>query len=257
MKKLLLLSITALLLSVNAFAQSSYSTLKGDVNDDGKVDVADINAVISIMKKGDAGYFYLGTTQPTAENFKTLSHVVALYTSIDKMSGAKVLINAGETLYMLCPTSWMEEKKVELKDKSGNLFQFLEDYDAVTIPGYTIYKTQVWNNAAILFLTVTTVEYAYSGWASSVEDIDIHDGEKITISNNKFTTAAGENYFVWFAIPVEKSVKTVENTRFSGDFIEDVIVQLSNQTVDGDVYKMYYHEFIGRPSDNRYNVTIE
>ena len=54
MKKNLLLSITAMLLMcVSAFAQSGETPLKGDVNEDGKVDVADINAVIKIMK--DAG----------------------------------------------------------------------------------------------------------------------------------------------------------------------------------------------------------
>jgi len=47
MKKLLLLSITALLLSVSAFAQSSSGTLKGDVNNDGSVSVTDVTMVIS------------------------------------------------------------------------------------------------------------------------------------------------------------------------------------------------------------------
>jgi len=55
--------LAAMLMSASAFAQSENNEpLNGDVNGDGKVDVADINAVISIMKKGEAGYFYLGTT---------------------------------------------------------------------------------------------------------------------------------------------------------------------------------------------------
>ena len=41
-----------LLVSVGAFAQSSETPLKGDVNEDGVVDVADINAIIAIMKNG-------------------------------------------------------------------------------------------------------------------------------------------------------------------------------------------------------------
>jgi len=61
-----------LLISTSAFAQSSETPLKGDVNEDGKVDVADINAIIKIMK--DAGgtaeaptyYWYAGQTQPTS-----------------------------------------------------------------------------------------------------------------------------------------------------------------------------------------------
>lgn len=63
MKTKLLIMLAAMLMSASAFAQSENNEpLKGDVNGDGKVDVADINAVISIMKKGEAGYFYLGTT---------------------------------------------------------------------------------------------------------------------------------------------------------------------------------------------------
>ena len=71
MKTRILTILAVLLLSVSAFAQSE-STLKGDVNEDGKVDVADINAIIKIMK--DAGgtaeaptyYWYAGQTQPTS-----------------------------------------------------------------------------------------------------------------------------------------------------------------------------------------------
>ena len=61
-----------LLISTGAFAQSSETPLKGDVNEDGKVDVADINAIIKIMR--DAGgtaeaptyYWYAGQTQPSS-----------------------------------------------------------------------------------------------------------------------------------------------------------------------------------------------
>lgn len=61
--------LAAMLLSVSAFAQSE-STLKGDVNNDGTVDVADINAVIEIMKNGggigeeEKYYWYIGQTEP-------------------------------------------------------------------------------------------------------------------------------------------------------------------------------------------------
>ena len=64
--------LAALLLNVCAFAQSENTTpLKGDVNNDGTVDVADINAVIEIMKNGGGTgeetkyYWYIGQTKPT------------------------------------------------------------------------------------------------------------------------------------------------------------------------------------------------
>ena len=60
-----------MLLSAGAFAQSENTPLKGDVNGDGKVDIADINEIIKIMK--DAGgtaepntyYWYVGQTDPS------------------------------------------------------------------------------------------------------------------------------------------------------------------------------------------------
>jgi len=63
--------LAALLLNVCAFAQSENTTpLKGDVNNDGTVDVADINAVIEIMKNGGGTgeetkyYWYAGQIEP-------------------------------------------------------------------------------------------------------------------------------------------------------------------------------------------------
>ena len=69
MKRIFLTFAAMLLMSVCTFAQSGTS-LKGDVNGDGKVDVADIVAVIEIMKNGGgtAGetryYWYGGQTDP-------------------------------------------------------------------------------------------------------------------------------------------------------------------------------------------------
>ena len=60
-----------LLASVYVFAQSNKEPLKGDVNGDGKVDAADITAIIKIMKDagGTAGektyYWYVGQTDPS------------------------------------------------------------------------------------------------------------------------------------------------------------------------------------------------
>ncbi|MBQ9169273.1 MAG: hypothetical protein IJ148_00410 [Bacteroidaceae bacterium] len=72
-KKLFMLLAAVLLGSVSAFAQSGNNEpLKGDVNGDGVVDVADIAAVIAIIKNNAAPqttyYYYAGWTLPTASN---------------------------------------------------------------------------------------------------------------------------------------------------------------------------------------------
>lgn len=73
-QKLFMMLAALMLMGTSAMAQSE--TLKGDVNGDGAVDVADIAAVIQIMKdNGDIEtkyYWYAGWTIPTAENIATI-----------------------------------------------------------------------------------------------------------------------------------------------------------------------------------------
>ena len=153
-----------MLASVCAMAQSTIiEPAKGDVNSDGQVDVADIVAVINIMKSGGGsvevgGYFYLGTTQPTAGNYKTLPGVVTTYTSIGDAIGTTASVSAGQTLYMLCPTAWVQGKTMAIEDNSGETINFLEDVDTITISGYSIYKTQVLNTSSTVTLKTVPVE---------------------------------------------------------------------------------------------------
>jgi len=152
MKRLFMILAAMLLVSIGAFAQSE-STLKGDVNGDGRVDVEDVTSLVDLILSGKTyGYFYFGTTQPTAENYQMLPRVVASYISIGDAIGATASIDAGQTLYMLCPAAWMKGKKVILEDGTGSTYNFIEGIDAVTIPGYVIYRTQAWEEATDLTL---------------------------------------------------------------------------------------------------------
>ena len=165
-QKILMLLAAVLLGSASAFAQSGNNgALKGDMNGDGRVDVADITAVVDIVMKGEAGYFYLGTTQPTAENYQTLPGVVASYMSIGEALGTTASVAAGETLYMLCPAGWMKGENVIIEDGNGNSVSFSDDVDDVTISGYAIYKTQAWNDAATITLKASTYDF-YFGQAT-------------------------------------------------------------------------------------------
>ena len=46
---------------------------------------------------------------------------------------------------MLCPVNWTKGVNVVIKDKDGNFINFLKPYDSVTISGYVIYKTAIWD----------------------------------------------------------------------------------------------------------------
>lgn len=70
-KKIFMLLAVVLLSSASAFAQSN-EPLKGDVNEDGVVDVADIVAVIDIIQNQSGGdktyYWYVGTEPITSSS---------------------------------------------------------------------------------------------------------------------------------------------------------------------------------------------
>ena len=170
----LLLTAVMLMLGVNVFAQSgSTNPVKGDVNGDGVVSVADIVAVIDIIMNGGGTatdcYFYLGTTVPTADNYKTLPGAVTTFTAIDEAVGTEADVAAGQTLYMMCPTAWMEGKSVAVETQSGETIDFLEDVDDATVPGYLIYKTQVWDAPSTV--TLRTNVYYYFGFVSDLETL--------------------------------------------------------------------------------------
>lgn len=120
-KKLFLMA-AVLLSSVSAFAQSGNNEpLKGDVNEDGTVDVADITAVIKIMKDGGGTegektyYWYVGYDQDAYE--KTESFKDKMYTSKNNSTPTQYNRNSDgldisgtgtkpNYLIMILPTTW-------------------------------------------------------------------------------------------------------------------------------------------------------
>ena len=123
--------LAAMLLSVSAFAQSE-STLKGDVNNDGTVDVADINAVIEIMKNGggigeeEKYYWYIGQTKPTnlssdptvtnVSDYSSIpnntwmnkvfdgNNIITLNSSVTRMNGRAVGGDSTKSWYVAVPS---------------------------------------------------------------------------------------------------------------------------------------------------------
>lgn len=128
----------AAMLSVSAFAQSE-STLKGDVNNDGTVDVADINAIIKIMKDGGGTaeqttyYWYVGTTKPTSLSEAT---TVTSYPAEQTYTN-----NSGDKSHIFVLTN--SDKTVTFINIASSMPVTQTDVDTTTIPGYKIFETAV------------------------------------------------------------------------------------------------------------------
>ena len=248
MKQRLFAIMTAMLLSISAFAQSE-STLKGDVNGDGKVDIEDVTFLVDIILSGKTyGYFYFGTTEPTADNFTSLPGAVASYTSIDEAVGATASIGNGETLYMLCPAAWMKGKHVEVEDGDGNSYDFFENTNAETISGYVIYQTQVFsestdailkfnNSSAVTYYWyvgttkptsldyegVTTISeypaeqiYTNNSGAKSKIYVLTNDNKNVEFYNPQFNTLLGQVDIDTTTIPGYKIFETTGKTGNTG-----------------------------------------
>ena len=151
MKKLFLMA-AMLLAGVCAFAQSNNNEpLKGDVNGDGKVDRADVNAVIGMIKSNlmleygkTVHYWYVGTTLPTDpsnpdENTGT-NKWTTLYEKPDEIEIETTRISVSTLWYIAIPHSYgfqaYEMTGAELDDA-------LYDKSQITINGvlYDLFTT--------------------------------------------------------------------------------------------------------------------
>ena len=168
-QKFLVLLAVVLLSCASAFAQSGNNNpLKGDVNEDGQVDVADIAAVIDIMKNGGGTtdgklYFYVGTEKPTSLSQATIVNSYPAEQTYTNNSGKKshifVLTNSDKAVTFINP---------ELDAPVSQV-----DVDKTTISGYNIYETAVGtanNQSIIIRITDAPVYYYYAGWTLPTVD---------------------------------------------------------------------------------------
>ena len=105
-----------LLVSVSAMAQSGNNEpLKGDVNEDGVVDVADIAAVIAIIKNNAAlqttYYWYVGQTDPS-----TMTSISPIVTDTSSSGWREI----GKTLPTYGPSNmlWISSNTINLGSKT-------------------------------------------------------------------------------------------------------------------------------------------
>ena len=132
--KELFLMAAMLLMSVCTFAQDNNTPLKGDVNEDGKVDVADIVAIIEIINNGEETtdgklYFYVGTEKPTS---LSQASTVASYPAEQTFTNPSTT----EKCYVYVLTN--ADKTVNFYDPADPTDALYKAEDTTSISGYKI-----------------------------------------------------------------------------------------------------------------------
>ena len=221
-KKLFMLLAAVLLGSVSAMAQSGNNEpLKGDVNEDGTVDVADLVNVIKIMK--DAGgavgekmcYWYVGTEQVEADNF---TDVASRIPESEIPETGSVTAN-GQYVYFVMPKTKHLES---LSYANGSAVEIT----CTDVMGYHIYKTNEIVNTTINYTIKQTIYYWYAGQTppTSISGTPTVDDENFTnnkwhtigttLTNIKKTSTSGTSGHPWYvAVPKDKYQPT------AGDFV--------------------------------------
>lgn len=139
MKRIYLFVLTALMMLMSTSAMAQSETVKGDVNGDGVVDVADIAAVIKIMtNNGDIEkkyYWYVGQEAVTADNYTTIDGVtqVTSYPTKYEYTPSK-----RARMYILIANNKTISK---IEDAVSFATATFSEDTSVSINGYKVYKT--------------------------------------------------------------------------------------------------------------------
>lgn len=122
MKQKLFFVFAALLMLLSTSAMAQSNDLKGDVNGDGIVDVADIAAVIAIMKQNDDGktkyYWYVG--EDSADNLITTDNYKEYCQSVTNYQSSQQFTVNDKYLYLVV----LADKTVEALDSSNGPLNF-------------------------------------------------------------------------------------------------------------------------------------
>ena len=170
-KKFLTMLAAMLLMSVCTFAQNDNTPLKGDVNEDGTVDVADLVSVIQIMK--DAGgvigekmcYWYAGVNGGNAVTEANFTDVASKIVE-SQIPETGFVTASGQYVYIVMPeTRYLSS----LTDANGNVV----DYDCTDAYGYHkyhIYKTKEKYSGKLNYGIDEAIYYWYVGYDQDAYD---------------------------------------------------------------------------------------
>lgn len=162
-KKLFLMA-AMLLMSVCTFAQNNTS-LKGDVNEDGTVDVADLVSIMKIMKDagGTAGekmyYWYAGVNggnAVTEGNFTDVASKIAM----SQIPQTGFVTAADQYVYFVMP----ETRIISSLTNANNT---AVDYDCTDAYGYHIYKTKTKYSGKLNYAIAERIYHWYTGFMAT------------------------------------------------------------------------------------------
>ena len=231
-KKLFLMA-TMLLMSVCSFAQNSNTPLKGDVNGDGKVDVADIVAILKIMK--DAG-----VTQYT----------VTYHSNGGNSTPASQTVNAGETVTLAGAISRNADSSYiyEFSHWNTNSSDTGTSYNAgqtITINNNIDLYAQ-WDKTAIT--PVTTDYYWYAGQTQpsnmssnpTVDNINFTVNKWHTLNSDQISQTitggtAGNSWYV--AVPTIKGFSAYASDLVTPNTAWSKISTITVNSISYDVWK--------------------
>lgn len=113
------------------------SDMKGDINEDGVVSGDDIAAIIAIMKSAGGivdnnYYFSIGTTAPTADNYSTVNNATTTIPTITRYSPTQRNYH-----YILVPSN----KTITIVDDSDDAPINFTEQTSISIPNHKVYKT--------------------------------------------------------------------------------------------------------------------
>ena len=175
-------------LDVTAAADSIMDDKKSglaDVNEDQKVNAADVVSVVKLIQ--DTDYFMLGTEVPTKDNYTTVDGVVTTYESISKALEAAPTIEvaADKAGVLLCPSSWEAKDLVLQNEEDGTFYELAAAENDIS--DYDLFQTEMIAVATILKLKSKADAEAYK----KIKETDFfYLGTQMPTKDN-YTTLAG------------------------------------------------------------------
>ena len=150
MKQRIFMMLAAMLLSIGAFAQSGNQPLKGDVNEDGRVDVADIVAIVDIIMKGGSTpqpktYYWFADESANEINENNYTQYAAQISDISDIPSSGSITGHRNYVYFVMP-----ETKTITSLMSG-MFNVTLEPEILTADGHKIYKTVSKVNGTITY----------------------------------------------------------------------------------------------------------